>query len=206
MLPGRSWGYGELLWKSTGFFPQMFSGVQAWALVGPLKDIQKLVKVLKPLQRCLGCIHWGVLKGEPSSQSEVVLWSMLSSRTDLYLAALILSSILTSHPIHAAGKLASLIQLPPCFPLLDSSQVLETSADNHSKLDAPELNSECLTQGSEYLSKRDFSFWFLINLQKWQQTPFSLRHRGLLCANEIHFRFNLCKNVSNVSEYFLNPL
>ena len=48
------------------------SGVQVWALAGPLKDIQRLVP--KPLLRCLGCVLRGVvlLEDEPAPQSEVL--------------------------------------------------------------------------------------------------------------------------------------
>ena len=47
--------------------PELFGRVQVWALVGPLKEIQRLV--LKPLLHCLGCVLRVVvlLEGEPSS-------------------------------------------------------------------------------------------------------------------------------------------
>ena len=50
----------------------MSDRVQVRALVGPLKDIQRLVP--KPLLHCLGCVLRVValLEGEPSPQSEVL--------------------------------------------------------------------------------------------------------------------------------------
>ena len=52
--------------------PEMFGRVHVQDLAGPLKDIQRVV--LKPLQRCLGCVFRVVvlLEGEPSPQSVVL--------------------------------------------------------------------------------------------------------------------------------------
>jgi hypothetical protein len=51
---------------------EMFDWVQVRALVGPQKDIQRLVP--KPLLRCIGCVLRVVvlLEGEPLPQSEVL--------------------------------------------------------------------------------------------------------------------------------------
>lgn len=79
-----------------------------------LMDSQRLV--VKPLLCCAGCILQVivVLKDEPSPcLRSRALWR-LSSRTSLYFAASILSSVLSSPPVPAAYKGA--ILLWPALP------------------------------------------------------------------------------------------
>ena len=66
-------GWGASLHSYFQVSPEMFNRVQVRALVGKLKDIQRLVR--KPLPLCLGCVLRVVvlLEGEPSPQSEAVL-------------------------------------------------------------------------------------------------------------------------------------
>lgn len=46
--------------------------------------------------------------------------------------------------------------------------IIKPGLKNQSKQDAPEHNLDCLTQGSEYLSKKN-SVWYLIHLQNFQK-------------------------------------
>ena len=65
-------GWGALLHSYFHVSLEMFDRVQVWALVGPLKDIQRLIP--KSVLRCLGCALTVVvlMEGEPSTQSEVL--------------------------------------------------------------------------------------------------------------------------------------
>ena len=61
-------GWGPSLHSYFQVSPDMLDWVQVWALAGPLKDNQRLVR--KPLLHCLGCAFRVVvpLEGEPSPQ------------------------------------------------------------------------------------------------------------------------------------------
>ena len=63
--------------------PEMFDPVQAPALAGTLKDIQRLVP--KPLLRCPGCVLRVVvlLESEPSPQTEVLSPNLWISRLEI---------------------------------------------------------------------------------------------------------------------------
>lgn len=91
----------------------------------------------------------------------------------------------------------------------DGLQVLEASRDNQNKQNAPELNLECLRQGSGYFTK-----WvvLLIHLQKIVSSMVLLSPLWIvLCwltakknIKEINFKLNLQKVKG--SEYFPKPL
>ena len=89
-------GCGALLHSYFQVSPEMFDRVQARALAGPLKDIQRLVP--KPLLRCPGCVLRVVVLLEGPSLRFWVFWSRFLSRISLYFSPFIFASILTSFP------------------------------------------------------------------------------------------------------------
>ena len=84
----------------------MLGRIQVRALVGPLKDIHRLVP--KPLLRCLGCVLRVVVpfEGEPLPESEV-----LSALEQVFIKDL---SILWSIQLSLNGG-GSMMLPPPCF-------------------------------------------------------------------------------------------
>lgn len=81
--------------------PQMFCGVQSWALPRPLKDIKRLVPVM--------------LKGETSSQSDVVCTLEL----DLTVFGSIYPFFFLTIPATEKHS-QSMMLLPPCFTTGDN--------------------------------------------------------------------------------------
>jgi hypothetical protein len=90
----------------------MLDRVQVWALAGPFKDIQKLL-------RCLGCVLRFVvlLEGEPSPQSKVLSTLEQVFIKDLSeLCSVLFSLLQTSLQVPAAEKHPhSMMLSPPCF-------------------------------------------------------------------------------------------
>ncbi len=90
--------------------PEIFDWVQAQAVAGPLKDINRVV--YKPLLLCLGSLSCWKVNLLPSLRF-CMLWTRFSLRLSLYFGALSFSSTLMNPSVTAAEKQLHSMRLIP---------------------------------------------------------------------------------------------